>query len=119
MTEPEIKQIPIKDLMPPKYPGMPWPFEKSHELWERSQQLGHRQIALKRLHCSLEFVILTFQKTVDILCTMGLTTGQIQNLALKTTCPECGTKGKSFVMGTRQQDGAICSFVAEFKELLI
>ena len=60
-------------------------------------------------------ITLTFRKISGILDTTGLSTGNTADVALNVYCPECGTKGKCFLIGTRQQDGAIYEFAAEFQ----
>jgi len=92
---PEMAKEILKEAK--EHPKCPWPKDKAHEMWERSQFEGHRAARFKCGACSLEYTVLSWRE------------GEPE--AFKewfSYCPECGSKGESFCLWVDNEIGRIC-----------
>lgn len=102
----------LENLELREYPRQPWSKKETHERCEESEHTGHHQLWIKCQNCSLEFIVLMLRTETEIIEAFEPSHGKDGGLARKITCPECGTKGKSVLLGARHNGGAIYGFTA-------
>ena len=111
MSEKRYVAVPLDKVACEKRVAAPWSQEESLERFNQSLQNGHHQLYLKCQHCSLEFMMLTLRTPTEAVAAYQ---GDPGDFAANVTCPECGVRGQSFWLGTRQSRGPISQFVGEF-----
>ena len=88
-------------------PRQPWSKKETHERFEKSEHMGHRQLWIKCQNCSLEFLILTLRTETEAIEAYEPSHGKDGGLSRKLSCPECGSRGHAVILGARHQFGAI------------
>lgn len=95
-----------------EWPAQPWTKKETHERFQKSEEAGHRQLWCKCQNCSLEFIVLTLRTPVEAIEAFEPSHGKDGGLAAKITCPECGLRKRSLILGARHQYGAIYNSTA-------
>jgi len=110
MKDRKIVNIPIDNIVPSERPEQPWDSKESFRRWKDSLLNGHRQIFLKCLNCSLEFILLTLRSEIEILEAYHPSHGDNGGICANITCPECGKSKTSFILDIQKERGTICGF---------